>query len=523
MRSVQYCLSFFANLFLKRACLLVCGYLAGCLWLPLTLAASPNSVDSSFMATQNTWYQQGEAWLEQKVSRLNSLNKTKIKAQAKNVILVIGDGMSITTLTAARIWQGQQAGKLGEEHFLHFEQYPYSALIKTYNSNQQSPDSAGTMSAIMTGLKTRAGLISIGPEQARATCKGSKAHQQKTLLEWAHEANYASGIVTTARLTHATPAATYAHSPERLWESDLMRYPNAYLHGCDSIAKQLIEKAFPAGLDIAFGGGDIMLNSHYDRFKQQFSGGKIVRNQQELLSLPSDLSVRPILGVFATSHMAYEVDRSKSENQSQPSLKQMAEQALLHLQTKEKLNGENYLLVVEGARIDQAHHAGNAARALSETAMLAETVQRLDELTADDNTLIIVTADHSHNFVMAGYPKRGNPILATSKNQLNEEVLANDGLPYTTLGYANGEAFGRRTHNNSHTEAVDYHQGVAVPLDYASHGSDDVALHAKGPGAHLFTGLMEQHEIFHTIVEALNWQSVEQPTQTVVRSAESPL
>lgn len=521
MRSVQFSFpsiikfSFFMRPFFIATFLLT----NTCLFAPTALAAA-----------QNDWYQQGELWLQQKVSHLNGLEKTKKSALAKNVILVIGDGMSITTLTAARIWQGQQAGKLGEEHFLHFEQYPHTALIKTYNTNQQSPDSAGTMSAIMTGVKTRAGLISIGPEQARATCKGSKAHQQKTLLEWAHEVNYASGIVTTARLTHATPAATYAHSPERLWESDLMRYPNAYLHGCDSIAKQLIENAFPAGLDIALGGGDIMLSSHYDRFKQQFSGGKIVRNQQELLSLTPDLSVRPILGVFANSHMAYEVDRSKSENQSQPSLMEMAEQALLHLQTKEKLNGENYLLVVEGARIDQAHHAGNAARALSETAMLAETVQRLDELTSDEDTLIIVTADHSHNFVMAGYPKRGNPILATSKNQLDEEVLANDGLPYTTLGYANGEASGRRTHNdsnndhnNSHTEAVDYHQGVAVPLNSATHGSDDVALHAKGPGAHLFSGLMEQHEIFHTIVEALNWQPVEQPIPAVTRSTESSL
>lgn len=477
-------------------------------------------------ATDNKWFQQGDLWLQQKISHLNGLVKIKKSAQAKNVILVIGDGMSITTLTTARIWQGQQAGKLGEEHFLHFEQYPHTALIKTYNTNQQSPDSAGTMSAIMTGVKTRAGLISIGPEQARATCKGSKEHQQKTLLEWAHEANYATGIVTTARLTHATPAATYAHSPEREWESDLMRYPNAYLHGCDSIAKQLIASAFPAGLDIALGGGDFMLNSYYDRFKQQFSDGKIVRNQQELLALAPDVSVSPILGVFANSHMAYEVDRGKDENQSQPSLMQMAEQALLHLQAKEKQNGENYFLVVEGARIDQAHHAGNAARALSETAMLAKTVQRLDELTADEDTLIVVTADHSHNFVMAGYPKRGNPILATSKNQLDEEVLANDGLPYTTLGYANGKAFGRRTHHehiNSHTEAIDYHQGVAVPLDYATHGSDDVALHAKGPGAHLFSGLMEQHEIFHTIFEALNWQRIEPQAQTVEMSTGSSL
>lgn len=490
---------------------------------PLSWAERSNLENYSHL--ENSWYQQGDQWLKQKISSLKTLENTKTDAQAKNVILVVGDGMSITTLTAARIWQGQQTEKLGEEHFLHFERYPHTALIKTYNTNQQTPDSAGTMSAIMTGVKTRAGLISIGPEQDRAICEGSTSYHNKTLLEWGNELGYATGIVTTARLTHATPAATYAHSPERWWESDLMRYPNAYLYGCDSIAKQLIEKAFPAGLDIALGGGGMMLSSHYDYFNQQFSEGRIIHSQEELLNLTPDLLnsdlpvlASPVLGVFANSHMDYELDREKTDDQDQPSLKQMAEQALLHLQAREKVTGENYLLVVEGARIDQAHHKGNAARALSETAMLAETVQRLDELTADEDTLIIVTADHSHNFVMAGYPKRGNPILGTSKNQLGEEVLANDGFPYTTLGYANGDAFGRQTHK-ANTEDPNYHQGVAVPLNAATHGSDDVALHAKGPGAHLFSGLMEQHEIFHTIFQALNWPSIKKPQKTIEKKS----
>ena len=130
-----------------------------------------------------------------------------------------------------------------------------------------------------------------------------------------------------------------------------------------------------------------------------------------------------------------------------------------------------------------------------------------DEMTADDDTLIIVTADHSHTFTMAGYPKRGNPILGISKNQKDEIVLANDGLPYTTLGYANGRAHGRQLSaaesDVEMSENVDFHQGVAVPLDTETHGSDDVALHAKGPGAFLFSGLMEQHEIFHTVLHAL--------------------
>jgi alkaline phosphatase len=138
--------------------------------------------------------------------------------------------------------------------------------------------------------------------------------------------------------------------------------------------------------------------------------------------------------------------------------------------------------------------------------MLADSVQLADDMTLDEDTLIIVTADHSHTFVMAGYPKRGNPILGLSKNQKNERVLANDGLPYTTLGYANGKAYGRASQLQSlvHSEDKDFQQRVAVPLEFETHGSDDVALHAKGPGAYLFSGLMEQNEIFHTILQALS-------------------
>lgn len=474
----------------------------------LSISVSSFSTSDSqieYVLQQDHWYLQGDAWLKEKINSLQQVKRLE-NENAKNVIFFVGDGMSITTLTAARIWQGQQAGKLGEEHFLHFEKYPHSALIKTYNTNQQSPDSAGTMSALMTGVKTRAGLISIGPEQDNTQCKGSQHHHQQTLLEWGHQQGYATGIVTTARLTDATPAATYAHSPDRSWEGDLSRHPNAYWYGCDSIAKQLVESAFPAGLDIALGGGGSKLSGYFDRFKYQFPSGQLIENQQALSALNDNekntRSLGPVLGVFSEGHLAYELDRQK--HKSQPSLMQMAETALNYLQVK----NQNYLLIIESARIDQAHHKGNAARALSETSMLAKTVQRLDEMTSDEDTLIIVTADHSHSFVMAGYPKRGNPILATSVNQQGEEVLANDGLPYTTLGYANGETVGRQfSHEDLHkvdSEHPDFHQGVTTELKLETHGSDDVALHAKGPGAYLFSGLMEQHEIFHTLLQALN-------------------
>ena len=95
---------------------------------------------------------------------------------AKNVILFIGDGMGVATVTAARIFDGQSRGLSGEEHVLPFETFPNVALVKTYNTNQQVPDSAGTITAMLTGTKTRAGLINVGPDALRRSCKGQLAN-----------------------------------------------------------------------------------------------------------------------------------------------------------------------------------------------------------------------------------------------------------------------------------------------------------------------------------------------------------
>jgi alkaline phosphatase len=93
-------------------------------------------------------------------------------ATAKNIILFIGDGMGVSTVTAARIFDGQSKGLSGEEHSLVFENFPNVALVKTYNTNQQVPDSAGTASAIMTGKKTRAGVSTLPPVRYGETVKG---------------------------------------------------------------------------------------------------------------------------------------------------------------------------------------------------------------------------------------------------------------------------------------------------------------------------------------------------------------
>ena len=174
---------------------------------------------------------------------------------ARNVILFIGDGMGVSTVTAARIFDGQSLGMTGEEHELVFETFPHVALVKTYNTNQQVPDSAGTATAMMTGRKTRAGVINIGPEVRRQDCQESLDQELTPLGVIAKERGKSVGVVTTTRLTHATPASVFARSPERDWESDQYLPESDRALGCLDIAYQLTRFDVGGGLDVVLGGG----------------------------------------------------------------------------------------------------------------------------------------------------------------------------------------------------------------------------------------------------------------------------
>ena len=136
---------------------------------------------------------------------------------ARNVILFIGDGMSITTITAARILEGQRKGASGEENRLSFEEFDYTALVRTYSANQQTSDSAPTATAMMTGYHANDGALSVAPTVGEGESDLAKvdAGRLETLLEQAEAHGLATGVVTTTRITHATPAATYAHTPDR--------------------------------------------------------------------------------------------------------------------------------------------------------------------------------------------------------------------------------------------------------------------------------------------------------------------
>lgn len=449
--------------------------------------------------------------------------------QARNVILFIGDGMGVSTVTAIRILDGQKKGMPGEENVLSFERFPHVALSKTYSINQQVGESAGTATAMMTGQKTNAGFVGIGRGAQRQNCASSRGQHLPSVLELAESKGLSTGIVTTTRLTHATPASAYAHVPERDWENDRDLTNEARQNGCTDIAAQLIEFPHGDGIEIALGGGRInfLPNTMADpegadakkarqdnrdlttEWLQKYPNSAYVWNQQQFDSIDPS-STDHLLGLFESDHMQYEADRAEDTG-GEPSLAQMTKLAIELLSR----NPDGYFLLVEGGRIDHGHHDNNAYRALTDGIAFADAVAVADEMTGKDDTLIIVTADHSHVFSISGYPTRGNPILGkvTPNDSYgrpeNSPELMGDEKPYTTLGYYVGPGAawvgGPRPDLSEVDTSTDrnFVQQAAVPAEDDTHGGEDVAVYARGPGAEHIHGVMEQNEIFHVIDSAL--------------------
>lgn len=431
-------------------------------------------------------------------------------ARAKNVILFIGDGMGISTITAARIYEGQKRGMTGEENALSFEKFPQAALVKTYNTDAQVADSAGTATAMNAGVKTRIGYIGIGEKAERNDCSTSKANQLTSTAHLAKQAGLDVGIVTTTRITHATPAAVYGHSVNRDWESDKDIPAAERPEGCVDLAAQLV--AFP--FDIALGGGkQKFLGSAVggERLSPQVSlgldwaertGGTYVETAGALAAAPHG---KPVLGLFAPSHMTYMLDRKPDS--SEPTLTEMTAAAISSLEKGKNLT-KGYYLMVEGGRIDHGHHAGQAGYALEETVEFAKAVQYAVDHTDPRETLILVTADHSHVFTIAGYPRRGNPILGLvtgggeGAGTPEEPAIAGDGQPYTTLSYANGPGAVKAVRGVPDTSAKARQQSL-IPLPSETHGGEDVALFATGPGSDQVHGVIEQNLIATYIRSAL--------------------
>jgi alkaline phosphatase len=521
-------------------------YFAFALFAAATVVASAQDIKIYPTPTQegrDYWYSAGQKALKDQKS------VQPRPRRAKNIILFVGDGMGVSTVSAARILESQLLRQQsGEENLLSFERFPYVALSRTYSANQQTPDSAPTMTAMVTGVKTKDGILSLDQTAIRAISASVTGNELKTILEIAEERGKSTGVVSTARVTHATPGACYAHTPERDWESD-SNIPAGQKPFPD-IARQLLEFKYGDGLEVALGGGrsyflrNTDVDPEYSTLKgnrtdgrnltsewvAKYPGATYVWNKAQFDAI-DPASTNHLLGLFERSHMQYEYDRATGKDGAgEPSLSEMTVKAIDILNK----NPKGYFLHVESGRIDHGHHAANAYRALTDTIEFSNAIRAALQKVDLNDTLIIVTADHSHVFTIAGYPVRGNDILGKVVSNDSHGFPAADfsldmlGLPYTTLSYANGPGYtgasnsqsagpktfehlpssysaasGRPDLRSVNTTDPSFLQESVVPLSSETHSGEDVAIYAIGPNSDLFQGVKEQNYIFHVMLDAL--------------------
>ena len=454
----------------------------------------------------------------------------------KNVIFFLGDGYGIVPMTATRIYAA------GEDGDLTIDTFPETAFVKTYSLDAQVTDSAPSMAAYMTGVKTRnevlgmdGNTLAVAPGKDTTTGVSSAVDNcpttgngaaSTTLLELAIAQGRATGVVTTARLTHATPAATYAHVCHRNAEYE--------------IARQAVPGG--AGFNAALGSGVDVLMGGISQYWRPYNATTNASGRPDGRDLVAELQAKgytfvndlagfnaaptaagtKLIGLYdfakTEGHMSYELDRDPAK---EPSLAEMTTKSIDILSKRDK----GYFLMVEGGRIDHALHGTNAARALADAKAFDDAIKAaIDKVKLTDpelkNTLIVVTADHDHTMVMNGYAAITGKTTATNPGILGlmrdyaaptTPALDADGKPFTTLVFGNGEnrIAGNRSLMTALTDVVvsdkNYHQEAVIQMGIGgeTHGGADVFLGAMGLGADNFHGMIDNTNVFTLIRTAV--------------------
>ena len=450
----------------------------------------------SFSATAESTYAdrhaQGDITKQGGARRITGDQTEMLKAslnnkKAKNVILLIGDGMGDSEITVARNYAMGAGGYFkGIDALPLTGQYTHYSLDKKTQKPDYVTDSAASATAWATGVKTYNGALAVDVN--------GKPHT--TLLELAKKAGKATGNVSTAELQDATPAALFAHVTGRKCYG-----PKVTAEKCPENATEngglgsITEQMLKARADVTLGGGSktfaeiVPAGEWKDKTLHDVAvneGYQIVNDLDALKAIKTANQKQPLLGLFSEGNMPVRWKGPKASHHgnldqqpvkceindartaSVPTLADMTEKAIDLLKT----NKHGFFLQVEGASIDKQDHAANPCGQIGETVDLDEAVQKaLEFARKDGNTLVIVTADHAH----------ASQIIANDSKApgLTETLITHDNSPMT-ISYGNSE------------EESQEHTGAQLRIA------------AYGPHAANVVGLTDQTDLFFTIRDALN-------------------
>ncbi len=458
--------------------------------------------------------------------------------RVKNVILFIGDGMTIANRTAARVLskgivEGKYQGKLA------FDDMPSTAMIGTSGSDSLITDSANSMSAYTTGHKTAVNAMGVYVSRASDNLSHPKVETITELVK--RNTKMSVGIVSDAELQDATPGAMVAHTRRRADKQ--------------YIADQLLA----SNVEVILGGGSAYFYPQSNKLSKRkdeknlldafkADGYQIAFTKQELIAAAENKNTKKLFGVFHPDNMDGSLDRlflkknTVLQYPNQPDLTEMTQSAIDVLSR----NPNGFFLMVEAALIDKFNHPLDWERAAFDTIMLSNAVQiAKDFAKTHPDTLIIVTPDHTHSgsisgvvhddkpgplrekvgiYAAAGYPNYPKADVQGYPNQIDvSKRLAffygnypdhyetlHPKLDGTFVPAVKGEG-GNFVANPKYVQLQEdaIHVGGNLPShqDVGVHTADDAVLNAMGPGSEKFKGFMDNTEVFKVMVQTLGFGS----------------
>ena len=454
--------------------------------------------------------------------------------RVKNVILFIGDGMTIANRTTARVLsKGIQEGKY--QGRLAFDDMPSTAMIGTSGSDSLITDSANSMSAYTTGHKTAVNAMGVYVSRAGDNLSHPKVETIAELIK--RNTKMAVGIVSDAELEDATPGAMVSHTRRRADKQ--------------YIADQLLS----SGAEVILGGGSAYFYPQSTKGSRRKDEKNLVENfklkgyqlaftKQELLSASESKDTKKLFGVFHPDNMDGSLDRlylkknTVEQFPNQPDLTEMTQSAIDVLSR----NPNGFFLMVEAALIDKFNHPLDWERAAFDTIMLSNAVQiAKDFAKTHPDTLIIVTPDHTHSgsisgvvhddkpgplrekvgiYAEAGYPNYPKADIQGYPNKIDVSkriafFYGNYPDHYETLHPKMDGTFvpavkddsGKYVANPKYLQLQEdaIHAGGNLPSHQESgvHTADDAVLNAMGPGSENFKGFMDNTEVFKMMVQSL--------------------